>query len=139
MPPKGVLSIAIRDDFWQPQKKRKKSRINQVLTSACCPRQNEHIDIKRVATTMSRPFYNDAKKATNVSFIIIIIIIVVVVIFFFFFFLFVTLFFHAISQDLLQIQTSLIPFRPADVPFGDYKTEAKDLRGIFGCKIDFWL
>ena len=48
-------------------------------------------------------------------------------------------YYHAISQDLLQIQTSLIPFRPADVPFGDYKTEAKDLRGIFGCKIDFWL
>jgi len=32
------------------------------------------------------------------------------------------------------------PFRPTDdVPFGDYKTETKDLGGIFGRKINFWL
>jgi len=49
MLPEGVLNIAIRADFWQPPKKQKKSGIDQILTSACCPRQNEHIDIKRVA------------------------------------------------------------------------------------------
>jgi len=44
---------------------------------------------KQLHTTMSRPFYSDAKKAKNVTF-----------------FFFVTLFyFHAISQELLQIQT----------------------------------
>ena len=48
MLPKGVLSIAIWALFGNP-KKRKKSRIDQILTSACCPRQSEHIDIKRVA------------------------------------------------------------------------------------------
>jgi len=51
-------------------------------------------------------------------------------------------YYHAISQDLLQIQTINTPpepFRPTDVPFGDYKTETKDSGGIFGCKIDFWL
>ena len=47
MLPEGVLSIAIRADFWQLQKN--VSGIDQMLTSACCPRQNEHIDIKRVA------------------------------------------------------------------------------------------
>jgi len=29
--------------------KRKKSRTDQILTSVCCPQQNEHIDTKRVA------------------------------------------------------------------------------------------
>jgi len=37
------------------------------------------------------------------------------------------------------INTSPEPFRPTYVPFGDYKTETKDLGGIFGRKIDFWL
>jgi len=37
------------------------------------------------------------------------------------------------------INTSLEPLRPADVPFGGYKTETKDLGGIFFRKIDFWL
>jgi len=49
MLPEGVLSIVIRADYWQPQKNERKSRIDQILASACCPRQNEHIDIKRVA------------------------------------------------------------------------------------------
>jgi len=35
--------------------------------------------------------------------------------------------------------TPLEPLRPADVPFGGYKTETKDLKGIFCRKIDFWL
>ena len=35
--------------FLATPEKRKKSRIDQILTSACCPRHYEHIDIKRVA------------------------------------------------------------------------------------------
>ena len=49
MPPEGVSGIAITVEFWQPQKKGKKSGIDQILTSACCPQQYEYIDIKRVA------------------------------------------------------------------------------------------
>jgi len=44
----GVLSIAIRADFLVTPEKRKKSGIGQILTSACCPRQNEHINIKKL-------------------------------------------------------------------------------------------
>ena len=78
---------------------------------------------------MSRPFYSDAKTAKNVSY---------------FFFLFVTFYFHVISQELLQIQTGLIntpleKLRHTDVPFWGYKSETKDLGGRFGRKIDFWL
>jgi len=47
---------------------------------------------------MSQPFYSDAKKVKNMSFF-----------FFFFFFLYSSsshfFYFHAISQELLQIQT----------------------------------
>jgi len=39
----------------------------------------------------------------------------------------------------MNINTPPEPFWPTDVPFGGYKTETKDLGGIFGCKIDFWL
>jgi len=37
----------------------------------------------------------------------------------------------------MNINTPPEPFWPTDVPFGGYKTETKDLGGIFGCKIDF--
>jgi len=37
------------------------------------------------------------------------------------------------------INTPPEPFRPTDVPFEDYKTETKDIGGIFSHKIDFWL
>jgi len=37
------------------------------------------------------------------------------------------------------INTPPEPFQPTYVPFGDYKTKTKDLGGIFGRKIDFWL
>jgi len=48
MLPEEVLSIAIRAYFWQPQKTKEKQNWS-MLTSACCARQSEHIDIKRVA------------------------------------------------------------------------------------------
>ena len=77
---------------------------------------------------MLRPFYSDAKKAKNVSF---------------FFFLLLplrhTLFPRNFSGTVADIiNTPLEPLRPADVPFGGYKTETKDLKGIFCRKIDFW-
>jgi len=40
MLPEGVLSIAIRADFWQPQKNETQAE----LIKYCCPRQCEHID-----------------------------------------------------------------------------------------------
>jgi len=93
----GVLSIAIRADFWQHHaEKRKKSGIDQNIgrQRAVFDRMNIQIS-KQWHTTMSRPFYSDANKAKNVS----------VFFFFFFLLLFVTLFyFHAISQKVLQIQ-----------------------------------
>jgi len=69
---------------------------------------------------MSRPFYSD-------------------------FFFLVTLF---ISKRFLRnywryrhviINTPLEPLQPTDVPFGGSKTGSKDLGGIYGRKIDFWL
>ena len=78
---------------------------------------------------MSRPFYSDAKKAKKVSF---------------------SsssswshfLFPHDFSGTIADtdiINTPPEPFRPTDVPFEDYKTETKDIGGIFSRKIDFWL
>jgi len=75
---------------------------------------------------MSQPFNSDAQKGQKHVF----------------FFLFVKLFistrFFRTSADRDIINTLLEPLRPADVPFGGYKTEAKDLGGIFGGKIDFF-
>ena len=119
--------------------KRKKSRIDQILESACCPRQNEHIDIKRVAYNHVAAILQRCQKGQNVSF------------FFFFFFFFVTLFIStrflrnyysqaypgcpgskAVKRSLLLllfsgtitdreiINTPLEPLRPVDVPFGGF-------------------
>ena len=38
MLPAGVLTVAIRADFWQP-KKNQESVMDQILASACCPGQ----------------------------------------------------------------------------------------------------
>jgi len=62
----------------------------------------------------------------------------------FFFFFLVTLFlfprdFSGTIADGDIINTPLEPLRSADVPFVGYKTEMKDLGGIFCRKIDFWL
>ena len=91
MLPEEVLSIAIRADFWQPQKKERNAKLVKYWHQrAVLDRMNILIS-KKLHTTMSRPFYSDAKKAKNVLF--------------FFFFFFVTFYFHAISQELLQIET----------------------------------
>ena len=61
----GVLSIAIRADFWQPHaEERKKSGIDQNIgrQRAVFDRMNIQIS-KQWHTTMSRPFYSDANKA----------------------------------------------------------------------------
>ena len=41
------------------------------------------------------------------------------------------------DTDIINTPPEL--FWSTDVPFGGYKHETKDLGGIFGCKIDFWL
>ena len=87
MIPAGVLRIAIRADFWQLQKERKRSGIGQILTSACCSQQHEHIDIKKAANNHVTTILERCQRPKKVSF---------------FFLLFVTLYFHATSQELLQ-------------------------------------
>jgi len=77
MLPEGVLSIGIRADFWQPQKNERKAELIKYWHQrAVLDRVNIYTS-KKLHTTMSQPFYSDAKKAKNVSF---------------FFFFFVTLF-----------------------------------------------
>ena len=90
MLPEGVLSIAIRAHFWQSQK-RNKSGIDRILTSMCCPRQYEHIDIKKVANNHATDILDRYQKGQN--FVVL------------FLFLGHTFYFHAVSQELLQIQT----------------------------------
>ena len=64
----GVLSIGIRADFWQPQKNERKAELIKYWHQrAVLDRMNIQIS-KELHTTMSRPFYSDAKKAKNVSF-----------------------------------------------------------------------
>jgi len=66
MPPEGVLSISIRADFWQPQKNEGKAELIKYWHQrAVLDRMNIQI-LKQLHTTMSRPFYRDAKKAKNV-------------------------------------------------------------------------
>jgi len=48
-----------------------------------------------------------------------------------------TFYFHSVELLQRHNYTPLELLQPADVPFGDYKTETKDVGGIFGCKIDF--
>ena len=125
MLPEGVLSTVIRVDFWQPQKNdRKAELIKYWRQRVVLDRMNIQIS-KQLHTTMSRPFYSDAKKAKNVSFFFLILLL---------FLLFVTLF---ISTRFLRNycrykhnNTPPEPSRPTDVPFVGYKTESKDL-GVF--------
>ena len=94
--------------------KRKKSRIDQILASACCPRQNEYIDIKRVAYNHVAAILQRCQKArkmcrfssssfcSSLSH-----------------FLFPRDFSGTI-EDTDIIKTLLEPLRPGDVPFGGF-------------------
>ena len=62
MLPEGVLSIAIRANFWQPQKnQRKTDLIKYWRQHAVLDRMNIQIS-KQLHTTVSQPLYNDAKR-----------------------------------------------------------------------------
>jgi len=100
MLPEGVLSIAIRADVWQLQKKRKKSGFDKILTPACCPRQNEYIDIKRVAYNHVAAISQRCQKGQKCVVLLLLP-------------LRHTFYFHAISQKLLQIDILLITARTA--------------------------
>jgi len=113
--------------------KRQKSGIDQILTSACCPRQNEHTYIKTVAYNHIAAILQRCQKgkkkcrsssSSSSSFSSS-------------HFLFPRDFSETIA-DTNIINTPPKPFRPTDVPFVGYKTETKDLRGLFGSKIDFY-
>ena len=102
--------------------KRKKNRNDQILASACCPRQGEHIDIKRVAYNhvtailqrcqkgqkMCRFSYSSSSSSSMSHF------------------LFPRDFSGTIAGTNI-INTPPEPPRPTDVPFVGYKTESKDL------------
>jgi len=97
MLPEGVLSIGIGAGFWQPHKNERKAELIKILASACCPRQIEHIDIKRVAYNHVTAILQRCQKGQKC------------VVFLLLFLLFChTCYFHAISQELLQIETYLI-------------------------------
>jgi len=81
---------------------------------------------KELHTSMSRPFYSDAKTAKNVSFS--------PSSFSSSHFLFPPDFSGTI-EDTDIITTPPEPFRPTDVLFVRYKSESIDLGGVFGCKI----
>ena len=117
--PEGVLSIAIRADFWQPQKMKEK-------------RNWSHIDISGLSMTEWTYRYQNSciqpchghftampKRPKRCSFSSSSS-----------HFLFPCDFSGTIA-DRNIIDTPLELLRPADVPCGGYKTETKDLGGIF--------
>jgi len=124
----GVLSIAIRADFWQPQKKRNKSRIDQILALACCPRQNEHRDIKRVAYNHVTTILQRCQKGQKC----------VVFLLLLRHFLLPRDFSGTIA-DIDIINTPLETLRPAYVPFGGFVDIAAHFLGeIPPQKKQFW-
>ena len=110
-----------------PGKQKKKCGIDQILTSACCPQQNEHVDIKKVACNHVTAILERCHKAKNISL-------------FFLLLLFVRLFistrFPRTVADT-DIITLLEPLWTTDMSFGGHKTETKDLGGIFATKSIF--
>ena len=75
--------------FLATTEKRKKSGIDKILTSACCTRQNEHIDIKRIAYSHVMAILQRCQKGQKCVLLLPIRH---------------TFYFDAISQELLQIQ-----------------------------------
>jgi len=111
--------------------KRKKSGIDQILTSACYPRQNESTDIKTVAYNHVTAILQRCQRGQKC-----------VVLLLFLLLLCHTLFprdFSGTIADTNIINTPPEPFRPTDVPFVGYKTKSKDLGVVFGRKINFCL
>jgi len=74
------------------RKKRKKSRIDQILASACCPRQNEHIDIKRDAYNHVKVILQRCQKGQKSVVAVLLLLLFCH-----------TFYFHAISQELFII------------------------------------
>jgi len=111
--------------------KRKKSRIDQILTSACRHRQNEHTDIKTVAYNHVTAILQRCHKGQKCVVLLLLL-----------FLLLCHTFFHAIfiaDRPTSIINTPPEPLRPTDVPFVGYKIKSKDLGGVLGRKIDFCL
>jgi len=126
MLPEGVLSIGIRADFWQPQKNERKAELIKYWHQcAVLDRMNIYIS-KKLHTTMSRPFYSDAKRPKKCSFSSS---------------LSHFLFPHDFSGTITDrdiIDTPLEPFRPADVPFGGFVDIAPHFGGEMPRKHQFW-
>ena len=77
---------------------------------------------KQLHTTISQPFYSDAKEAKNVSFFFFFLLLLLL-----FVILFISTRFLRNIADTNLINTPPKPFRPTDVPFVGYKTETRDL------------
>jgi len=96
------------------------------LASACCPRQNEHIDIKKVAYNHVTAILQRCQKGQKC-----------VILFLLCHFLFPRDFSGTITDKDI-INTPLEPLRPADVPFGG----CVDIAPHFGVKCpenpNFW-
>jgi len=88
------------------------------LTSACCPRQNEHINIKRVAYNHVTAILQRWQKRQKC-----VLLLPLRRTFFF------PRDFPGTIADTDITNTPPEPFRPTDVPFGGYKTKTKVLGG----------
>jgi len=134
MLPEGVLSIAIRADFWQPQINERKAELIKYWHQ-CAVLDSVNIGPYRYQKSCIQPCHGHftamPNKPQNVSYFC-----------FFFLLLFVTLF---ISRRFLRtiadrdiINTPLEPLRPADVPFGGFVDIAPHFWGEIPQKNRFW-
>ena len=105
--------------------KQKKSGIGQRLTPACCTRQYEHIDIKRVAYNHVTAMMPKRPKCVVILLLL----------------LCHTFFprdFSGAVEDTDIINTPLEPLRPADVPFGGFVDIAPHFWSEIPLNPQFW-
>ena len=88
MLPEGVLSIAIRADFWQPQKNERKAELIKYW----------HKDIKKVAYNHVAAILQRCQKGQKCVVLLLLFLLLLLL-------LCHTFYFHAISQEILQILT----------------------------------
>ena len=129
MLPEGDLSIGIRADFWQPHKNERKAKLIKYWHQrAVLDRMNIYIYIyiKKVAYNHVTAILQRCQEGPKSVLLLL---------------LCHTFYFHAISQELLEIETintPLEPLRPADVPFGGFVHIAPHFGGEMPRKPQFW-
>ena len=83
---------------------------------------------KELHSTMSRPFYSDAKTAKNVSFFFLVTLFIST--------RFLTNYWTIADRDI--INTPVEPLRPADLPFGSFVDIAPHFGGEIPLNTNFW-